>query len=88
MTLSDRVPTVSQRVHGRGRVTVSSVSIPLQGGHALGTLDGTTQNPRPCPDAPASVGLPLGWLEEDDRRRARMMAAGRQRLERSRKRSR
>jgi len=35
-----------------------------------------------------SVGLPPGWLAEDDRRRARMMAAGKQRLEHSRKRRR
>jgi hypothetical protein len=73
---------------GRTSSLCVRVSLPLQGGHTRDTLDSTTHNPQVCPDALASVGLPFGWLEADDRRRAALMAAGKQRLALSRKRRR
>jgi hypothetical protein len=78
---------------GRGRVTVSRVSHPLQGGHAQDTLDTDTQTPRPRPDVdtPASYQVDpvrlmsdeafAAWMKADNAHRDALMAAGTQRLE-------
>lgn len=74
MMQRDRVPTVSDRVPDTLSVTVSACPSPYKGDthgtQSLTPLTGCDRVPR------QGVGLPPGWMEQDDRRRAETMAAG------------
>jgi hypothetical protein len=74
-------PSVPRTTSSKCVPVCPSVSPSTRGDTDTDTLDRATKTPRVCPNTLASVGLPVGWLEEDDRRRALLMAAGKERLE-------